>query len=81
MIPCLNPGATPESVGWTSDSEVHQTPCYCPEFARAICGDKYTIPGTPKLKKLVEAWVEAHETELLQQWNNARNHIPMQIVG
>jgi len=35
----------------------------------------------PTLQRLVETWVEAHETELLQQWENARHHRPISIVG
>ena len=35
----------------------------------------------PILKKLVEAWIEAHETELLEQWENAWNNRPVSIVG
>lgn len=35
----------------------------------------------PSLKKLVEAWIEAHEKELLEQWDNAQNHRPVSIVG
>jgi hypothetical protein len=33
------------------------------------------------LKKLVETWVEAHEAELIEQWDNARNNRPVSIVG
>jgi hypothetical protein len=33
------------------------------------------------LKKLVETWIEAHEMELLEQWENARNNRPVSIVG
>jgi len=33
------------------------------------------------LKVLVEAWIEAHEQELLEQWENARNRRPVSIVG
>jgi hypothetical protein len=33
------------------------------------------------LRKLVEAWVEAHEQELLEQWEHARNNQPVVIVG
>jgi Domain of unknown function (DUF4160) len=33
------------------------------------------------LENLVEAWVEAHEQELLEQWDNAMNHQPVSIVG
>ncbi|MEM9906261.1 MAG: DUF4160 domain-containing protein [Cyanobacteria bacterium P01_D01_bin.44] len=35
----------------------------------------------PKLKALVEAWVEVHEAELLEQWQNAMNNEPVEIVG
>ena len=35
----------------------------------------------PKIKRMVEAWVEAHERELLEQWENARNNRPVLIVG
>jgi len=33
------------------------------------------------LKKMVEGWVEAHEQELLEQWDRAQNHQPIIIVG
>ena len=33
------------------------------------------------LRRLVEIWVEAHEDELIQQWNNARQGQPISIVG
>ena len=33
------------------------------------------------LRNLVEAWVEAHEAELMEQWENARQHMPIEIVG
>ena len=33
------------------------------------------------LKKMVEAWVEAHEQELLEQWENARLNQTISIVG
>ncbi|HNS18948.1 MAG TPA: DUF4160 domain-containing protein [Sedimentisphaerales bacterium] len=35
----------------------------------------------PTLARLVETWVEAHELELLEQWENARHHRPVTIVG
>ena len=35
----------------------------------------------PTLKKLIETWVEAHEAELLEQWENAWNNRPVSIVG
>jgi len=35
----------------------------------------------PKLKKLVEAWVEAHEDALLEQWQRARDNNSIEIVG
>ncbi|MBI4771969.1 MAG: DUF4160 domain-containing protein [Chloroflexi bacterium] len=35
----------------------------------------------PTLRKLVETWVEAHEAELLEQWDNARNNRLVSIVG
>jgi hypothetical protein len=35
----------------------------------------------PTLEKLVETWVEAHEAELLEQWDNARNNRPVSVVG
>ena len=37
------------------------------------------LPST--LRKLVEMWVEAHEQELLEQWENARKNLPVLIVG
>jgi hypothetical protein len=33
------------------------------------------------LRKMVETWVEAHEQELLEQWEQARNNQPVIIVG
>ena len=35
----------------------------------------------PTLKKMVETWIEAHEEELLEQWENARNNRRITIVG
>jgi hypothetical protein len=35
----------------------------------------------PKLRKLIEVWVEAHEEELLREWENARQGLPVKIVG
>jgi hypothetical protein len=37
------------------------------------------LPST--LRRLVETWVEAHEQELLEQWENARNNRSVSIVG
>lgn len=37
------------------------------------------LPST--LRKLVESWIEAHEQELLEQWENARNNRSVSIVG
>jgi len=34
-----------------------------------------------KLKKMVEIWVEAHEEELLEQWENAANNRRVTIIG
>ncbi len=33
------------------------------------------------LKGMVEAWVEAHQIELMEQWENARRGLPVEIVG
>lgn len=33
------------------------------------------------LAKLVEAWIEAHEAELLEQWQHASNNQPVSIIG
>lgn len=33
------------------------------------------------LRKLVEIWIEAHEAELLEQWDNARHNRSVSIVG
>ncbi len=33
------------------------------------------------LAKLVEAWIEAHEAELLEQWKNASSNQPVSIIG
>lgn len=35
----------------------------------------------PKLKRLVEAWVEVHEEALLEQWQRARDNRNIEIVG
>ena len=37
------------------------------------------LPST--LRKMVEIWVEAHEQELLEQWENAQNNQPVVIIG
>lgn len=45
---------------------------------------KWMKPGkalSPKLRKMVAAWVEAHERELLEQWENAKSRHPVSIVG
>jgi hypothetical protein len=45
---------------------------------------KWMRPGKklpPTLRRMVETWVEAHEQELLEQWERARNHQPVFIVG
>jgi hypothetical protein len=45
---------------------------------------KWMKPGKelpPSLRKMVETWVEAHEQELLEQWERAQNHQPVLIVG
>jgi hypothetical protein len=34
-----------------------------------------------KLKRMVEAWIEAHEQELLEQWENAQNGQSIKIIG
>ncbi|MGA0198483.1 MAG: DUF4160 domain-containing protein [Prochlorotrichaceae cyanobacterium] len=34
-----------------------------------------------KLKKMVEAWIAAHEDELLEQWENAQQNKQVSIVG
>lgn len=33
------------------------------------------------LKKMAEAWVEAHEQELLEQWQRAQDRQPIKIIG
>ena len=45
---------------------------------------KWMKPGqelSSKLRKLVETWIEIHEQELLEQWENAKNNKPISIVG
>lgn len=37
------------------------------------------LPAT--LRRMVEAWVEMHERELMEQWENARHGQPVRIVG
>jgi hypothetical protein len=36
---------------------------------------------SPKLRKMIEAWVEAHEHELFEQWENAKSRRPVTIIG
>lgn len=53
-------------------------------FRIDIRNRQWLLPGKMlpiKLKKLIEAWVEAHEHELMQQWENARKHMPVKIIG
>ena len=33
------------------------------------------------LRRMIEAWVEAHENELLEEWDKARQGQPISIVG
>jgi hypothetical protein len=50
----------------------------------AIRSRKWMKPGKelpPSLRKMVEAWIEAHEQELLEQWERAMNRQPVTIVG
>ena len=50
----------------------------------AVRNRQWMQPGKnlpAKLKKLVESWVEAHENELLEQWENAKQNRPVSIVG
>lgn len=35
----------------------------------------------PKFKRLVEAWIDAHEESLLEQWQRAMNNEVVEIVG
>ena len=35
----------------------------------------------PKFKHLIEAWVEAHEEALLEQWQRAMENQAVEIVG
>lgn len=37
------------------------------------------LPGP--LRRMIEAWVEAHEAELLEQWDGVRQGRPISIVG
>jgi hypothetical protein len=49
-----------------------------------ISSKKWVKPGKDlpsKLKKMVEAWIDAHEQELLEQWENAMNNQLITIVG
>lgn len=34
-----------------------------------------------KLQRLIETWIEVHEDALLEQWDNAMNNRPVEIVG
>ncbi len=49
-----------------------------------IRSGKWLKPGKDlpfRLKKMVEAWVEAHQEELLEQWENAMSNKPVTIIG
>lgn len=49
-----------------------------------IISKKWLMPGRKlplKLRRMVESWVEAHEEELLEQWENAMNNRLVTIVG
>lgn len=49
-----------------------------------ICTKKWMKPGRTlpqPLKIMIETWVEAHEQELLEQWDHAMNNHPVSIVG
>jgi hypothetical protein len=35
----------------------------------------------PKIKQLIEAWVEVHEAALLEQWDRAMRNESIEIVG
>ena len=48
-------------------------------ISRKWMKSKRTLPR--KLMNMVESWVEAHEQELLEQWENAENNRPVSIVG
>ncbi len=53
-------------------------------FRIEIKTKKWMEPGRPlppKLQKMVVSWVEAHEEDLLEQPDNARNNRPVSIVG
>jgi hypothetical protein len=43
------------------------------------CPSDKALP--PKLKRLIEAWVEVHEEALLEQWRRAMNNEIIEIVG
>ncbi|QTA80549.1 DUF4160 [Desulfonema limicola] len=49
-----------------------------------IRSKKWMKPGKelpPKLKKMVEVWVDVHEQELLEQWEHAMNNQIITIIG
>ena len=49
-----------------------------------ILSRRWMRPGRDlprSLSRLIEAWVEAHEQELLEQWENARHGRRISIVG
>lgn len=50
----------------------------------AIQSRNWLLPGRKlpaELRKLVEIWVEAHEDELLEQWENSRSGHTVNIIG
>ncbi len=49
-----------------------------------IRSKKWMKPGRElpsPLKKMVEIWIEVHEDELLEQWENAMNNNQVIIIG
>jgi hypothetical protein len=39
------------------------------------------VPLPPRLRRMIESWVEAHEEELLEQWDRSRRGQPVSVVG
>ena len=49
-----------------------------------IRSKQWMLPGKqlpPKLRRLIEAWVDTNEAALIEQWQRAVQNQPVEIVG